>query len=113
MAPTILPSSSNQEGQPLFITNDCLLKVISLSLSLCRKSPTGVGWFIVETESGAAQRIHKAVDYWAKYIVEQIKSAKMTPRPAVVSQMCVRYVPIRVTLQRRCCLCWAVEWPLK
>jgi hypothetical protein len=38
------------------------------------KSTTGVGWFIVETESGAALRIHKAVDYWAKYIVDQIKS---------------------------------------
>ncbi|CAI8034680.1 Docking protein 4 [Geodia barretti] len=45
------------------------------------KSPTGVGWFIVETESGAAQRIHKAVDYWAKYIVEQIRSVKMNQRP--------------------------------
>ena len=43
-------------------------------LSLCSKSTTGVGWFIVETESGAALRIHKAVDYWAKYIVDQIKS---------------------------------------
>ena len=55
---------------------------LSLSLLLCSKSPTGVGWFIVETESGAALRIHKAVDYWAKYIVDQIRSQ---PRGEMVS----------------------------
>ena len=44
------------------------------------KSSTGVGWFILETEVGAAQRIHKAVDYWAKYIVDQVKSAQQTHR---------------------------------
>ena len=38
----------------------------------------------METESGAAQRIHKAVDYWAKYIVEQIRSVKMNQRPPMV-----------------------------
>jgi hypothetical protein len=47
------------------------------------KSPTGVGWFIVDTESGAAQRVHKAVDYWAKYIVDQIRSVKMNKIPPV------------------------------
>lgn len=40
----------------------------------CRKTSTGVDWFIIDTENGAAIRIHKAVDYWAKYIVDQIRS---------------------------------------
>ena len=31
-------------------------------------------WFIVDTDMGAAVRIHKAVDYWAKHIVDQIKN---------------------------------------
>ena len=38
------------------------------------KSSTGVDWFIVDTEHGAAVRIHRAVDYWAKHIVDQIKN---------------------------------------
>lgn len=38
------------------------------------KSSTGVDWFVVDTEPGCAVRIHKAVDYWAKHIVEQVKN---------------------------------------
>lgn len=38
------------------------------------KSSTGVDWFIVDTEHGAAVRVHRAVDYWAKHIVDQIKN---------------------------------------
>ena len=36
-----------------------------------RKSPTGVDWFILDTEPGVAARVHRAVDYWAQHIVEQ------------------------------------------
>ena len=43
-------------------------------LTPCRKTSTGVDWFIVDTDNGAAIRIHKAVDYWAKYIVDQIRN---------------------------------------
>lgn len=35
------------------------------------KSPTSVDWFILDTDSGDAPRIHKAVDYWAHHIVDQ------------------------------------------
>ncbi|XP_019849843.1 PREDICTED: docking protein 5-like isoform X2 [Amphimedon queenslandica] len=35
------------------------------------KSPTNVDWFILDTDSGDAPRIHRAVDYWAHHIVEQ------------------------------------------
>jgi len=38
------------------------------------KSPTGVDWFIMDTDPGAASRIHKSVDYWAKHIVDQVKN---------------------------------------
>eukprot|EP00731_Ephydatia_muelleri_P026014 Em0018g114a len=38
------------------------------------KSSTGVDWFVMDTEPGVAGRIHRAVDYWAKYIVEQIRN---------------------------------------
>ena len=38
------------------------------------KSSTGVDWFILDTEPGAAVKIHKAVDYWAKHIVEQVRN---------------------------------------
>ena len=45
---------------------------LSLSLSLFNsKSPTNVDWFILDTDSGDAPRIHRAVDYWAHHIVEQ------------------------------------------
>lgn len=37
-----------------------------------RKAPTGVDWFILDTEPGVAMRIHRAVDYWAQHIVEQV-----------------------------------------
>jgi hypothetical protein len=40
------------------------------------KSSTGVDWFIVDTDSGAAVRIHRSVDYWAKHIVDQIKNTR-------------------------------------
>jgi hypothetical protein len=57
------------------------------------KSSTGVDWFIVDTDMGAAVRIHKAVDYWAKHIVDQIKNthghrgrAPSAPCPAVPSR---------------------------
>lgn len=43
-----------------------------LPFSLPRKAPTGVDWFIVDTEPGVAMRIHRAVDYWAQHIVEQV-----------------------------------------
>lgn len=38
------------------------------------KSSTGVDWFIVDTEPGCAIKVHRAVDYWAKHIVEQVKN---------------------------------------
>ena len=38
------------------------------------KSSTGVDWFIVDTEPGCAVKVHRAVDYWAKHIVEQVKN---------------------------------------
>ena len=41
---------------------------------LLSKSSTGVDWFVVDTEPGCAVRIHRAVDYWAKHIVEQVKN---------------------------------------
>lgn len=41
---------------------------------LCSKSPTGVDWFILDTDNGAAVRVHRSVDYWAKHIVDQIKN---------------------------------------
>lgn len=47
---------------------------VSVVFLLHSKSSTGVDWFIVDTEHGAAVRIHRAVDYWAKHIVDQIKN---------------------------------------
>ena len=47
------------------------LRTLAVSHS---KSSTGVDWFIVDTEPGCAVRIHRAVDYWAKHIVEQVKN---------------------------------------
>ena len=44
----------------------------------CSKSSTGVDWFVLDTEPGCAVRIHKAVDYWAKHIVEQVKNTSGT-----------------------------------
>lgn len=38
------------------------------------KSSTGVDWFIVDTDPGCAVKVHRAVDYWAKHIVEQVKN---------------------------------------
>ena len=49
------------------------IHMIALTLS-CSKSSTGVDWFILDTETGAAVKIHKAVDYWAKHIVEQVRN---------------------------------------
>lgn len=46
------------------------------------KSPTGVDWFIVDTEPGSATRVHKAVDYWAKHIVEQARNMRHGPQRA-------------------------------
>jgi hypothetical protein len=46
------------------------------------KSSTGVDWFIVDTDVGAAVRIHRAVDYWAKHIVDQIKNTRPGVRRA-------------------------------
>ena len=60
------------------LTTITLLSLPPSLPSLSSKSPTGVGWFIVETEGGDAQRIHKAVDYWAKYIVDQIRQQQQT-----------------------------------
>ena len=34
----------------------------------------------MDTEHGAAVRIHRAVDYWAKHIVEQIRNTTMGGR---------------------------------
>eukprot|EP00731_Ephydatia_muelleri_P026015 Em0018g115a len=42
------------------------------------KSSTGVDWFVMDTEPGVAGRIHRAVDYWAKYIVEQIRNNQLS-----------------------------------
>ncbi len=60
---------------------------------LFSKSPTGVDWFILDTEPGYAVKIHRVVDYWAKHIVEQVKnmptssSSRSVP---VCSVVCVR-----------------------
>ena len=93
MAPTTWPSSSSLEGQslppldqpqpmlPLPLPSPPLPLPTSHSTLLppfCSKSCTGVDWFIVDTEKGAAVRIHKAVDYWAKHIVDQIKGTHGT-----------------------------------
>lgn len=48
-------------------------------LCSCSKSSTGVDWFVLDTEPGCAVRIHKAVDYWAKHIVEQVKNTSGPP----------------------------------
>lgn len=65
------------------------------------KSSTGVDWFIVDTDVGAAVRIHKAVDYWAKHIVDQIKNT----RPGVrvrhsFPSLLTLYLSLSVCLQR-------------
>ena len=61
-----------------------------LSLT-CSKSSTGVDWFIVDTDVGAAVRIHRAVDYWAKHIVDQIKNTR--PGVRVSSLLTLRLSP--------------------
>ena len=50
------------------------------------KSSTGVDWFVMDTEPGVAGRIHRAVDYWAKYIVEQIRNTQNGKTPQKVPQ---------------------------
>lgn len=45
--------------------------------SSCSKSPTGVDWFILDTDPGCAPRIHRSVDYWARHIVEQATNVPM------------------------------------
>lgn len=55
-------------------TLDCLFLLLS-------KSPTGVDWFFLETEQGNAPRIHRAVDCWARHIVEQANNIPSSHRP--------------------------------
>lgn len=45
------------------------------------KSSTGVDWFVMDTESGVAAKVHRAVDYWAKYIVQQIRNTPAVRKP--------------------------------
>lgn len=42
--------------------------------SLSSKSPTNVDWFIVDTDPGDAPKIHRAVDFWARHIVDQARN---------------------------------------
>ena len=49
------------------------------------KSPTGVDWFILDTDAGAATKIHRSVDYWAKHIVDQVKNIPAVPGPRHMS----------------------------
>ena len=66
------------------------LLITPLPTPPCSKSSTGVDWFIVDTEHGAAVRVHKGVDYWAKHIVEQIKNTHGNSIPRVVGP-CYNY----------------------
>lgn len=60
-------------------------------LFLCfSKSPTGVDWFILETELGQAPRIHRAVDYWARHIVEQANNIPTLPMARPIPPPVVR-----------------------
>lgn len=49
------------------------------------KSPTGVDWFILDTETGCAPKVHQAVDYWARHIVEQTNNIPL-PVPRIRSR---------------------------
>lgn len=39
-----------------------------------RKSSTGVDWFILDSKPGDATRIHRAVEYWARHIVQETRN---------------------------------------
>lgn len=77
--------------------------VSQLSLSSpSSKSPTSVDWFILDTDSGDAPRIHKAVDYWAHHIVDQANN--MAPS-ASRSQSVSVHVSLSFSESRFCVLC--------
>ena len=65
-----------QSGRSASHTAPPLTEVETVCSLTCSKSSTGVDWFIVDTDVGAAVRIHRAVDYWAKHIVDQIKNTR-------------------------------------
>lgn len=76
---------------------------------LCSKSSTGVDWFVLDTEPGCAIRIHKAVDYWAKHIVEQVKNtAAGGSTPTDVSHIMIpepHYYPLHTPWSHLIILC--------
>jgi hypothetical protein len=71
-----------QSGRSASHTAPPLTEVETVCSLTCSKSSTGVDWFIVDTDVGAAVRIHRAVDYWAKHIVDQIKNTRPGVRRA-------------------------------
>lgn len=51
---------------------------------LFSKSPTNVDWFIVDTDPGDAPKIHRAVDYWARHIVDQARNIPLRRNSSTV-----------------------------
>ena len=82
-----------------------LFVCVCVCFCMSSKSPTGVDWFILDTEPGYAVKIHRVVDYWAKHIVEQVKNipsgSSARSVPVSVSQGCVNWMGNRLKVMQR------------
>ena len=77
------------------IYHTCAFRLEGECFCLClfiyfyRKSSTGVDWFILDSKPGDATRIHRAVEYWARHIVQETRNRGTSDPTSVRTYMYV------------------------